>query len=277
MSLISRILARLVGQADRTPDPFHDAVRSGDQARDDKNWEAAVTSYRRALQVNPSELPISVQLGHALKELGDYEEAERAYRLFLSAHPTDADIHLQMGHLFKKQGDTERAVTAYEQVLAIADAPAQIRRDAERELESIADAPRQELQRQLTSLLNSQQWTKARELVSVLEPDAKDALSGFLGNVCKELGDFDRAAYHYERYLAFSKSGPKNFEFDAELQLGHFEKVRGNYAVALEHFIRAHALYPETRGVSVSETSLTDEVRICLAEICPPLLKPSGF
>lgn len=100
-------------------------ITLGDRARDAGQWELAVRLYRKALDRNPSNRPIWVQYGHALKESGKLRDpdklaqAEIAYRAALSLDPDVADSHLQLGHVLKVQGKIEEAQAAYLKALAL--------------------------------------------------------------------------------------------------------------------------------------------------------------
>lgn len=87
--------------------------RTGDDARDHKEWGAAETEYGTHLAQSPADQPIWVQYGHCLKEQGKRTEAEAAYRRAIELRPDDADAHLQLGHLLKLLGRREEAQQSY--------------------------------------------------------------------------------------------------------------------------------------------------------------------
>src|SRR6516164_11463620 len=96
-----------------------DLITLADHARDARQWERAAQLYRKALDRDPSNPPIWVQYGHALKESGELRDpeklaqAELAYRRALSLDPVMADTYLQLGHVLKLQGKIEDAQAAY--------------------------------------------------------------------------------------------------------------------------------------------------------------------
>jgi Tfp pilus assembly protein PilF len=81
--------------------------------------EHATHYYREALDRNPSNPPIWVQYGHALKESGHVSEAESAYRQALELAADAADTHLQLGHALKIQGRKDEAAASYLRALAL--------------------------------------------------------------------------------------------------------------------------------------------------------------
>jgi glycosyltransferase involved in cell wall biosynthesis len=110
------------------------AIARGDQARDAREWTAAVMAYAEALAEAPQLAHIWVQYGHALKEDQRRDDAEAAYARALDLEPTNADTHLQLGHLLKLQGRTDEAAERYLDALELdANAP-----DALFELEALA-------------------------------------------------------------------------------------------------------------------------------------------
>lgn len=88
-------------------------VASADQARDARDWPTAASGYRKALEADPRQPAIWVQLGHALKEQGDFAGAEAAYHKSLLLDDSTADTHLQLGHVLKLQGRMGEAEHAY--------------------------------------------------------------------------------------------------------------------------------------------------------------------
>ena len=94
------------------PNPRENFVRlanGADRANAAKNWSEAEAGYAAALRIDPSQAPIWVQYGHALKEQARLAEAERAYRQALSAYPGHAETCLQLAHLLAGQGRGEEA------------------------------------------------------------------------------------------------------------------------------------------------------------------------
>lgn len=95
------------------------AISRADRARETGDWATAARLYRAALDRNPSNPPIWVQYGHALKEAGDPRQAETAYRTAIAYDPSSADSHLQLGHALKIQGRRREAELAYLRAFAI--------------------------------------------------------------------------------------------------------------------------------------------------------------
>jgi tetratricopeptide (TPR) repeat protein len=251
---------------------FADAVAAGDHARNERRWSEAVWHYQRAVSARPNLEAISVQLGHALKESGDFEGAEQAYLRFHAAHPADADIHLQMGHLYWVQEKFGEARRWYELAEKLDTRKGNIASDARRALSQIDATPYQKEIRAALRLTDNRDWLEAHRALSYLvERRQHEDLVGILANVSKEAGLFDQAERYYSRYRAFAAGKTADIVFDAELQSGHFEKIRGNIASALGHYIRARKVLPDAHRPSYSSEDLLREINHCLGELCSVL------
>lgn len=88
-------------------------------ARDSRIWASAASSYAQALELDPNQHAIWVQLGHALKELGNVSGGEASYRRALSLAPDVADTNIQLGHALKLQGRVREAAERYLAALVI--------------------------------------------------------------------------------------------------------------------------------------------------------------
>lgn len=117
MNLFRRLLPGI--GADHDADAVRASVAAGDQARDARDWPAAASHYRRALDARDTLPAIWVQYGHALKEGGDVAAARDAYRRAAALKPDVADTHLQMGHAAKLAGDLDAAAASYVQALVL--------------------------------------------------------------------------------------------------------------------------------------------------------------
>jgi len=141
---------------------MHRTIALGNQARDERNWQAAAAAYRSALETDPSLTHIWVQLGHALKEQADFGAAETAYRTAAESAPAEAEPWLHLGHLHKQRGD--RAAASRNYMRALKHAP---------------DNP--DVLQEMTYLLGSGDDAQMRELLALIgreeaEPDAAPAL-----------------------------------------------------------------------------------------------------
>ncbi len=243
-------------------------ITRADQARDHRNWSAAACDYAAAIDAGASQVGHYVQLGHALKELGDYAGAEAAYRTFLEARPFDADIHLQLGHLFNKAGEPASALQWYERAAQLAPLDADIARHASMASRRAGQASDGRKREEAMRLVEARSWQKARAMLNDLVfIDGEEDLMGILANVTKEAGAFEDAAIFYDQYRAYAQVHAPQLMSDVELQIGHLCKVKGDYASALRHYIRARAHQRELSGYVVDDTLYDREILVCMAEI----------
>ena len=82
-------------------------------------YEEAIVEWRKALELNPTESNIHVNLGVALARLGKPEEAIAEYRKSLEITPNAAEVHLRLASALADTGNLEEAITHYRKVLEI--------------------------------------------------------------------------------------------------------------------------------------------------------------
>ena len=86
-----------------------------------RQYAAAVRSFRTAVQLDPNYLRARHNLGAALASLRRYDEAEAVYRQALTQAPNDRGLHLNLATLYRATGRYEQAAEHYRQVLAKGD------------------------------------------------------------------------------------------------------------------------------------------------------------
>jgi tetratricopeptide (TPR) repeat protein len=251
----------------------NNAIATGDRARDQGEWSAAVASYQAALRANPGEAWINVQIGHCLKELGDYQAARAAYMVFLELNPTDADIHLQMGHLCMRADAFDEAETWYLKAASLASESDAVAQDAARGVASAKGGPLRRRRDNALALTDARLFHEAYDRVGALvATEGQEDLVGILGNVCKELRRFNEAASAYERYRAFAAARTADLQFDAALQSGRLARLMGSPAQALTYFLQARRLFPGCARPSCSRAELQKDVNSLIKTVCGALV-----
>jgi tetratricopeptide (TPR) repeat protein len=254
--------------------PKESVISRADRAREAGQWGLAARLYREALDRNPSNPPIWVQYGHALKELGQMEAGEAAYRQAIAYDPNCADAYLQLGHILKLQGRSSDAPAAYLRALVIDRSLA----DAARELAALGWSPAQlsplqepagsnfaatgtasadengrrrasgRFRRKNVSRITladrartAGQWELAARLYrKALERNPRNPpIWVQYGHALKESGSLADAEAAYRRAIA---DEPRNA--DSHLQLGHVLKMQRKHAAAEACYLRAWALDP---------------------------------
>lgn len=101
--------------------PGWDMRKSGDAARDARDWLRAEAAYANYLAVNPKDWPIWVQRGHAQKEAGNMAGAERSYRRAADIAPQQADPFFHLGHIMRMMGRRSAAIDYFKRAAALGD------------------------------------------------------------------------------------------------------------------------------------------------------------
>ena len=95
-------------------------LANGHEARQSGNLEAALVSYTRAIDANPSSIWARIGLATALRELGRIPEAEACYREVLAEQPKLPQALLGLGHCAQARGDQPTALAHFEAATRIA-------------------------------------------------------------------------------------------------------------------------------------------------------------
>ena len=84
-------------------------VRLGNEQIRLPDMEAAVASYRRALELKPDYDLAVINLANAYRTLGADDEARLGYEQFLRLDPRNAQVHYELAQLLIDRGDLEQA------------------------------------------------------------------------------------------------------------------------------------------------------------------------
>jgi tetratricopeptide (TPR) repeat protein len=82
-------------------------------------YEAAVESYKRAIEFKPDEALAHYNLGWVYAELGCYQDAIESYKQAIRIKPDDADAHSNLGFAYRKLGRYQDAIESYKQAIRI--------------------------------------------------------------------------------------------------------------------------------------------------------------
>ncbi|MCP4174837.1 MAG: tetratricopeptide repeat protein [Fuerstiella sp.] len=83
------------------------------------DWQTAVTSYRKAIGLNPNADQCRVRLGECLNQLGRHEEACEQFRIVTSRDSTNIDAWQGLAEGLQQQGQHVSARSAHVHVLAL--------------------------------------------------------------------------------------------------------------------------------------------------------------
>ena len=81
------------------------------------DFESAIASFERCLEIDPEYAPGFNLLGYALRELGRFEEAEAAFLRYIEVWPDEANPRDSHAELLLKLGRFEESITRYREAL----------------------------------------------------------------------------------------------------------------------------------------------------------------
>ncbi len=90
-----------------------DYMTSGNMLAGEGKYEAAVKSYRQAIQMDPNSAEAYSLMGSALAQAGRYKEAEEALRKAVSLKPNYGEGYYYLGTFLKSQNRDNEAQEAF--------------------------------------------------------------------------------------------------------------------------------------------------------------------
>lgn len=238
------------------------------------NLDSAVTSFNKALALNPNYDEVHNNLGNVLKELGRFDEALACYHQAIRIRPDYPEAHNNLATVFIELKQFDEAIDAFRQAIAIKPDYARAYQnlgdllfDLERYDEAISNyAKALQTGPESYELLinhsialrekrrNEEALTSANKAVHV-KPDNASAHNN-LGNALAALGRYEEAISSFESALQFSPDYA-----DAHSNLGNVLKISGQKDEALANYVKAVSIDPEQdsywRNLSVSLKGLT--------------------
>jgi Flp pilus assembly protein TadD len=178
--------------------------------------DEAVTSFHKALNIQPDYTQAHSNLGNVFKELGRLDEAVESYHKALAIKPDLAEAHYNLGATFQDLGKLDEAVASYHKALAI-------KLDYAEAHYNLGNA--------LKDLWRLHEAIASYNKALAIKPDYVEAHSN-LGNVFKELGRLDEAVESYHKALAIKPdyAGAHVNLGLLQLLMGDFQNGWRNYA-----------------------------------------------
>ena len=187
--------------------------------------DAAVTSYRRALALDPHFAEACNNLANMLLDLGRLDEAEASWRRAIEIIPTDAAAHEGLGNVLLRCGKAEAAAASYRRALATLPNSAEVHNNLGTALADLGLADEA-----LASYRNALE----------LQPDFAEAHNN-LGSLLRGVGLVEEAIACFGRAIALKP------EFaEAHINLGIALRLLGRTSAAEESCRRALALNPDS-------------------------------
>jgi Flp pilus assembly protein TadD len=97
----------------KTLEASKDYLTSGNMLAGEGKYEAAVKSYRQAIQMDPNSAEAYSLMGSALAQAGRSKEAEEALRKAVSLKPNYAEGYFYLGTFLKSQNRESEAQDAF--------------------------------------------------------------------------------------------------------------------------------------------------------------------
>ncbi|MDY6940909.1 MAG: tetratricopeptide repeat protein [Cyanobacteriota bacterium] len=84
-----------------------------------KQKEAAIANYQKAIELNPKHWNAYHKLGQLLLKKGHYQEAVECYQRAIELQPKRAELYLDFGHALRYQGKRKQAIDCYFKALEL--------------------------------------------------------------------------------------------------------------------------------------------------------------
>ena len=199
------------------------AVEAGIQLLKQEDWNEAVESFSKAVEIDPTFPEAYVGIGDALRELEDYQGAINNYRQALDINPKLSRALYGRGVCWREQGDLNAAITDFD------DANQLDRKDPEIAAD-LGDLL-------VTALGDPIRGKRLLDTAITLDPDNAEAYRN-RGTAHAMLRDFDESIKDLEKSIELD---PGDFESHTTLANVHLRQE--DFAPAIDSFGQAIATY----------------------------------
>jgi tetratricopeptide (TPR) repeat protein len=209
----------------------------------------AITVYRQAIRLKPKFAGAHNNLGIALRDTGQLDEAIAAFRRAIRLEPDSVPALFNLGSALRKKGKLDEAITSFRQAVRIEKDIASIHNELGLALRQKGD---------LDGAI-----AEHREAIR-LEPGLVAAHTE-LGKALEIKGDVNGAIAAYRQVVRLKPTSAESF-----FKLGFFLRDHGQFAEALTHLRRGHALVSKAPGQSYPSAQWVKECER-LVELEPKL------
>ncbi|HED14290.1 MAG TPA: tetratricopeptide repeat protein [Gammaproteobacteria bacterium] len=119
VKLISRAVHLMEKHSGQNPNYCNAANNLGNALKYQGKPDLALSSYKKALKVEPLNVVTINSTGNALKDLGRFAEAETYFRQAVRLKPDYADAYANLGNSLREQGHLPEAVIAYRKATSL--------------------------------------------------------------------------------------------------------------------------------------------------------------
>lgn len=252
----------------------------GNALASQNKYKDAVTSFRKALEIDPSVAELHFNVAILLTNINRIEEAISSYKKVVKLNPAFTDAHYNLGAALQSQEQFEQAANSYQKAIDLeagffeAMVNLGVCLQEQSQLQPAIDIYQRALTIQKdakiyfnmgTALKNEGKLEDAIESYNQaleLEPNYAEVHSN-LGEVLRDQGRYDESVLFYKQAIAIDPSLPV-----ANYSLAVYLYDSGDLAGALEHFRASKfADWEERMLYCLYKTERFDEFKINLDEL----------
>ena len=189
-----------------------------------RQYEAAIAEWKKALELNPEDAKARTNLGHVLVRAGKSGEAIEQYRKALEFNPEYTEAHNNLGVALAARGQLEEAIAHYQKALEVNPDSAESHTNL-----GVALAARGQLDKAVVHF---------QEALEV-NPEYPEVHNN-LGVVLARAGKLDEAIKHFQKFL---QANPHSAE--AHNNLGAALAGKGTPDEAVTHYRKALEIDPD--------------------------------
>ena len=187
-------------------------------------FEMAVKSFERAVEIKPDYADAHFNLGLTLQELNQLDAAAKCYQVTLTLESSYVKAHNNLGIIYKELGKMADAVKSYEQAIALQPAFAEAHNNLGTTFQELGQLD---------------EAVKCYEEALVIQPDYIEVLNNH-GNTLKLLGQTDEALNSYKQALSINPDYA-----DAHNNIGIVYHEMGQFDEAIKCYKKVIAIKPE--------------------------------
>lgn len=140
------------------------------------NYDSAINSYEKALEINPSYTAASFNLGNIYKSLDKLDSAIESYKHAINTNPKHFESHFNLGNLLFDKGDYPKAIESYLQAKKIRPESTEIFKNLSKVFKRIVFIkPNSDLSETIISILDKKSIIKpidlSRSAISLIKLD----------------------------------------------------------------------------------------------------------
>lgn len=117
MRKLSFIILLLITNLALAQDNLSELISAGENSIKEKNYKAAVSSYKHALEISNTDTLALNGIIRALTLMGDYREAQKYAEGAIKTYPDNAEFIFRKGIIHNLNGDHEKAVEEFNSAL----------------------------------------------------------------------------------------------------------------------------------------------------------------